>query len=462
MKTSELMALMEKAGQKGGSELNMRSEDLQKKKRAPRIKMLKKDLKKKAKEMIVLEIALPFNPATGEEDDEFNPSHKFRPPVSATSAALIVKKFANDVLATKEKLMKRAGVTEWDTSDPDTFTEQDREVLKKYRVPRLFTINVVSVKIPAITKDRSRDYAIKVNRDENTGDVIGEWPVALKINKLFRDTEYEEVNDYRAKIDCGEINHTEDQQKKYISAIYQKNPVSDDHPANWVELIEIPLNKQFSISSDMPLDSVTADDIKEHRLVSRYSKGIREKVESFMGGDLVKFDKYFDYIEIDMSCPNEGDTSTAQGKMDLGKDTTFDKPTDRLFEQEGYDNFAEKTREMLDNDIDIEKSVLRSVFVSEYNADVEKQLIAALPSVYELDNEFCTEKVLLANKDIITTAFGSEGMELIEDADAGITDKDSGKLDEGESKTQAKEYDLSSDEYSDESLSIDEIDLQDA
>ena len=175
MKTSELMALMEKAGQKGGSELNMRSEDLQKKKRAPRIKMLKKELKKKAKELIVLEIALPFNPATGEEDEMFNPSHKFRPPVSATSAALIIKKYANESAATKERLMKRAGITEWDTSDPDTFTEQDAEVLKKYRVPRLFTINVVSVKIPAITKDRSRDYAIKVNRDPNTGDIVGGW-----------------------------------------------------------------------------------------------------------------------------------------------------------------------------------------------------------------------------------------------------------------------------------------------
>ena len=459
MKTSELMALMEKAGQKGGSELNMRSEDLQKKKRAPRIKMLMKELKKKAKELIILELALPFNPATGEEDDDFNPSHKFRPPVSATSAALIIKKYANESAATKERLMKRAGITEWDTSDPDTFTEQDAEVLKKYRVPRLFTINVVSVKIPAITKDRSRDYAIKVNRDPNTGDIVGEWPVALKVNKLFRDTEYEEVAEYQDQVEKGVINHTEDQRKKYISAIYQKNPVSDDHPANWVELIEIPLNNQFSVSADFPLAGVSAEDVKEHRLVSRYSKGIREKVDSFMNGDLVKFDKYFDYIEVDMSCPNDGDPTTTQGKMDIGKDTTFEKPTDRLCEVEGYDAFAVTAREMLDQDIDIEKSVLRSVYVSEYNEDVEKQIIAALPSVYELDDKHCTGKVIMANKDIISLAFGDDGLTAIEDADAGITDKGAGSLDEGQSKAQAKEYDLSSEEFSDEELNLEQISL---
>lgn len=45
MNTQELIERMSEAGQKGGSELNMRSEELQTKQRVARIPSLKKNLK---------------------------------------------------------------------------------------------------------------------------------------------------------------------------------------------------------------------------------------------------------------------------------------------------------------------------------------------------------------------------------------------------------------------------------
>lgn len=455
MKTTELFAMMEKAGQKGGSELRMRSEELQTKKRARTIKSLKKELKKKSKILIVLEIALPFNPATGEEDDQFDSTNKFRPPVSATSAALMIKDYANKVPKTKEVLMKRAGVTEWDTSDSDSFTETDRKIFLKYRVPRLFTINVVSVRIPAITKDMSRDYAISVKRDDITGELIGTPPIALQINKLFRDTLYEEVSDYREKVASGEFQHTDSQQQEYIRKIYEKNPVSDDHPANWIELIEIPLDKQFSVSADFDMDSVTPEEIKAHQVVSRYSKGIRLIVEEYGTGDLEKFDKYFDYYEVDMACPVNGDASTKKGKMDIGADTKFEKPTDKIADNDKFEQLNDSIREFLDSDIDIERNVMRSVYVSKYDENVDKQLVAALKTVFRLNDPFCTDSVIRSNSDIISMAFGDEGMSLIEELDAGVSGRSEGNLDEEAAKTDAKQYDLNAAEFQDDGDSID-------
>ena len=230
MNTQELIQRMSEAGQKGGSELNMRSEELQTKQRVARIPSLKKKLKKKSKLLLVLDLAIPFNPETGEVDELFNPSHKFRPAVSATSAALMVKLYASKCKKTKEVLMKQAGVTSWDTSDTDTFTDEDRTIFSKYRVPRLFSMNVVTVNIPAITKDFSRDYAIKVDRDSKTGELVGEPPIALKINKLFNNKIYEQIQHLEDQCASGELSLTDEQKKTRKRDIYSTNPVSDDHP----------------------------------------------------------------------------------------------------------------------------------------------------------------------------------------------------------------------------------------
>lgn len=460
MTTEELMKLMQDAGQQGTSELNMRSEDLQTKHTVARIKSLKKELKKKSKLLMILEIALPFNPMTGEADETYNTRTKFRPPVSATSAALIIKKYANECAKTKEVLMRRAGLAAWDTSDPDKFTDEDWHVFAKYRVPRLFSINVVSVKIPAITKEFTQEYAIKVNRDPETGEIRGEWPIALQINKLFRDKIYEEINELQDRIDSGELRYTEDQQKEAVRSIYGKNPVSDDHPANWAELIEIPLTNKYAISSDFEMDDVKTADIKAARVVSRYSKGLKDLVNQYIAGDYEIFDKYFDFYEIDMTCPADGNPNSKEGKMRIGLDTSFAQPTMRLSETPGNANVTTAVREFLDENMDVEREILRSVFVREYNSDIEKQLIKALPTVLDLSDQYCSERVLTANKDIISLAYGDEGMSLIEEVEAGISDHKEGVLDEQAASEGQKSYDLSSAEFQDpEIMDLESVDL---
>ena len=452
MKREEMLKKMKELQQNGSSALHLRSESIQRKQTAYRLNMLKKDVKKKSKLLVVCDLAIPFNPETGLADDEYNPDNKYRPPFSATTVALALKAMSQTNDDLKQTLMSRAGMQEWDNSNVEELTEEDWKIFRRYRVPRIFTIPVVNINIPAITKTSfGRDYAINLQRDPLTGDVIGELPIALQVNKLFRDMCYEEVSEYNSKIESGELKHDDKQQKEYKSKIYGKVPVSDDHPSNWVELIEIPLNSKFEISGDIKLEGLTPDDLKKsHHVLSKYSKNLRDAVLQFQDGDLEAFDVYFDFYEIDMNCPNEGDTATNEGKMQIGLSTKFQKAIYELQRNDNCAKICQTVRDFLDDNAEIENIVYRTTRITPYNDTLEQQIVAALPTVLSLDNKYCTTNVIKANSEIISLAFGDEGMTLIEEVEADVSDKAAGNLDEKESKVVAKEYDLNSAEFTGE------------
>lgn len=450
MKRSEMIERMNAACKGGTSKLHMRSESIQEKSRISRIPTLKKELKKKSKLLVITDLAIPFNPETGAEDDTYNVDNKYRPPFSATTVALYLKGLADKNAATKEAFMRRAGVTEWDTSDLETFTQQDRTIFVKYRVPRIFTVPVVTVNIPAITgNDYGRDYSIDIQRDPETGEIVGETPAILKINKLFRDKIYEEIQEYNAKILDGTLQKTDKQQSDDKREIYSKNPVSDDHPSNWITAIELPVTNQYKLSGGIDYSNIDVKTIKEHLVLSRYSKKIKIAITSYMNGDLEKFDKHFDYFEVDMACPTEGDDQTKKGKMDIGMDTTFEKPTyliEENFDGTNLDSgllakFNDAVTEYLDSCENIEEEVRRSTYISVYSEDLESQLYAALPTVLDLENDkYLTQNVLKANKEVISIAFAGLGDEMLDAIEAGVSDAPEGSLNESEAATEAKKY----------------------
>lgn len=470
MTMSEMMQKMSEAGMNGGSKLHLRSEELQKKKTIPRIPRLKNALKKKCLILLESELAFPFNPETGEPDDVYNLSNKYRPPFSATTVALAMKDAANGNEALKNTLMKKAGLTEWDTSDIKTFTEQDWEVFVHYRVPRIFSISAIHIDVPAMgTGKYGRDYAITVQRDEELN-VIGELPLCLKANKFFRDRAYEEISSYMEKIKSGEIQDTDKQQSEFKAKVYGRVPVSDDRPLNFVMMYEIPLTNRGLLSDEAVAGDLTAADLKEHEVLSRYKKGIRLAVESYMEGQWWKYDKNFDFFEIEMTCPASGDDSTDRGKAQIGQDTKFEKPTVGLKSRDDYgnpdgsfktDHLIATIREAIDADIEIEQRVRHSMGVSMFTEEVENQLLSSVRSVIDLDtDEFITNRVIKSNTEFISLAFGDEGDEIVEEALAGVTDKSEGRLDEGKSGSESKKYDLSEMAGDDEeSLEFEEIDL---
>ena len=463
MNRNELLAKMQNVASAGKSQLHMRSEAIQNRQSVKRLPMLKKGLKKKSKLLVIADLAIPFNPESGVEDEQFNVDTKWRPPYSATTVALMLKTMADTNEALKKTLMRRAGLEEWDTSDVENLNSVDKSIFIKYRVPRIFTVPVVSVNIPAMTKnDFGREYSIDVTTDPMTGEVVGEVPGVLKVNKLFRDKIYLEVQEFQNKVDSGEVKLTEKQVKEQKSDIYKKNPVSDVHPSNWVTIIELPLNAKYELSADVDYAAMTADAVSKKVVLTRLSKGLKDAMNSYVDGSWQKFDKSLDYFEVDMNCPTEGDENSQQGKMLIGKDTKFEKPTngvDECLNTEDLNTVTSAVREYLDSCEGIEEEVRRSMFISPYTEDVEDQIYRSLETVLDIDNDkFLTQDVILANSEVISIAFGGKGDELLDAIDAGVSDAPEGALDEEAAKASAKEYsvaDLESDDSFE--VSLDEV-----
>lgn len=430
------------AGKEGKSRYMLRSETAQNANRVQRISRLKKEKGKRSKLLAIKEIAVPFDPRTGTVTEDFGPENKFRTELSATDTALLLKEMASKYPEAKETFMVRSGIQEWDTSDTKTLTETDKEVFAPYIVPRIFTLPVVHINIPVMTKgEYGADYKISVKHDPLTGRVIGDMPLPLKANQFFRAVAYEECAEYDAQIQSGEIVATEKAQKEAKSDIRRKHiAVSEDHPSNYIQLIEIPLNAECEFKDEKCINTATADKIASSAVIAKYSDiqhSVRGIVERYMRGELKRCDRSFDYWEIDMICPVTGEKSG-----EVGLNTTFEKPTVCVQDYAGNDVFDAAFRSYLENVEDIERMVLASVFVSTYDESVERQLLMALPSVIDLKSKYVTKSVIENHKDFLRLVMGDEAEEIIADVEDEISDKSAGSYDTAKEEKVNKEYNL--------------------
>lgn len=467
MNYKEMVAKMEEIGSDGGSVLNMRSEDLQTKHKTVKIPRLKNALKKKSKLLLDTEIALPFNPETGEvEKDGFNEHHKYRPPFSSTTTALALKERANENENLKKTLMQRAGVTEWDTTPTEDLTKTDWDIFDRYRVPRIFSLTVTHVNIPAMNLGAyGRDYAVSVKRDAD-GKVIGEMPVFLACNKFFRDKAYEEVKEYEELCKSGQCKDDTEAQAKHKGEIYGRVPVSDDKPSNFVRMFEIPVDTSYEISSDVDLKGITKESIKDYEVITNYKKGIRLAVESYKDKSWKRYDTCFDFFDIELTCPTSGDDSTQKGKAQIGQDTKYEKPSVVLTSRDVYDDgngglsttgLIKAIREYIDDDVNVEQRMRVSMYTSVYDEKVENDILRTIETVVDLDNDkYITQKVLADNADFVRLAF-SDRDDLLEEIEAGVSDKAEGRLDATDSINVAGTFDLTSDEFTDKAAAEEEL-----
>ena len=434
----ELQKKMETVGDNGVSKLNMRNEEKQRKFQPKRFNHLKKEKRKKSKLCFVKEIAIPFNPKTGKEDDTYNTGSKWRPPYSVESVIKLVKSYAMESEEAKQALMQHAGISSWDVTDPDTVTDEDYRLFGSYLTARIFSIPAVHVTIPSMCNNAyGRDYTVDVKVDPVTGQYIGEVPLILQAHKFFIEMAYEELADYNDKLNSGVFKHDEKQQKEYRQGIFSKVPISDLAPINFIQAFEIPLNQKFELNDDKCL--VTSDKafVDKQTVLVRMNRTISDVLDKFCGGDYSAVDKYPEYFVVDMSCPNDTESPT-----ELGKRTSYERELNTLKDMEGYDNFRAATVDYLDNFKDLEETVFRSSFVSRYDSSVDTQLLTACNSLIDLKNPFLTQKVIESNKDFLMLALGEKFDELQLEVECGISDKAEGNLDSAAAKQVAKTFDI--------------------
>jgi hypothetical protein len=444
------------------SQFKLRNEAIQNKVRLARIERLKREVKKRSKMIVVLEIAVPFNPFTGQEDDKYNSENKYRPLMSATQSSLVLKTLAHSDADVKTAFMARANVEEWDTSALEQLTEEDKKVFRLYRFPRVFTIPVVTINEQRITGlSFGKDYTISVERDPITGEIIGEYPIALKANKFYSDLAFEEMNHINACIELARDNKPyelkskmkevqafhlsgtlgaiiDEDLKKIRQAVYNKIPVSSDRPSNYTIIYELGLENDLSIKDAAGLATLAPEELEKMARIARMTKELTEAFTKFKDGTYSRQDKHYDIWEIDMICPSS--VSDSSNAMEIGKETRYEAPQVRLWEEPFYIKFYETLLKCLDNTGDLEQRFLYSARVSKLDESVERKILDVVDQNNELEtNIFVTKKLIESNAEFISMAYGDAGDLFVTEATLGMRDVEDGTLDAEAAQKAGKE-----------------------
>lgn len=437
----ELKSKMEKAGEHGAaSKLNMRDESKQEKFVQKRFRMLKKEKKKKAKLLLLKEIAIPFDPATG-DDTVYNENRKWRPTFSVSSTMKMAKSYANSNEKSKSLFMKYANVSEWDTSNPDVLTETDYKVFKRYITPRIFSIPAVHVTIPSMTGNRpfGQDYTVDVKINPVTGEYEGDVPIILQAHKFFIEMAYEELQDYQKKLETGEIKHDEKAQANHKSEIFQKVMISGLAPINFVQAFEVPLDLKSNLKDESFLVDIDESTINDQVVLIRRNKAITDTLNKFTSGEYEKFDIYPEYYAVDMSCPNDTDVAS-----EIGQRTTYERELTPLKELKGFEHFRDAFNDFVDSYENLEETVFRSSYVHKYDESVDRKILQACNSLIDTDSPYFTKKVIESNKDFLVLALGEKMDSFLAEIEFGVSDKKEGSLDSDAAKKEAKVYDIAS------------------
>ncbi|GAA0101657.1 hypothetical protein UT300012_23720 [Paraclostridium bifermentans] len=416
-----------------------RDESAQEKVRMKRIPKLKKEPKKKSKILIVTELAIPFNPATGKEDDVYNRVSKCRPVMATETAMVLYKKMASENPDVKKAFMQRSGLKDWDLSNVTELTAEDKQVFNKFRYPVVYTLNTCKVNIPNVTRSKfGKDYKVDVNRDKNTGMIIGEMPVILQINKFLGDLVRVEVEWLEADIKAGRRDLTDEDKKKEISKLYNSVVVESDRPSNFVLALEIPLAADSTVKEDVNFKELENADVFDFLCLVPMNSKFKEAIGKYQDGSYKLIDKYNNFWEIDMLC------SSDEEPKDLGRNTTFEKPMQFLKDLPEFDGFNEAFTKFMDNDKEnqLEKKFLASSYIIPMTDQVQSNVLDAISNIVPPDDKRLLEGVIKANASIIPLIYGEEvGDEILANAEVGLAPE--GNIDEKASMEANRQHALS-------------------
>lgn len=424
-----------------GSALKMRNENAQNKTRAKMYKRIERKQGKMSKLLIPKEIALDFDPRTGDETDEFNADNKFRPVASVTTLALAIKSMASTVPATKERIMQRSGLSSWDLSDLEHITDEDKIAFAPYIYPQIFTLPTINVKLKGISQNAwGRDFIVRVNRDPITGHVVGDAPTLIQANYLYSAMAREEVAVLEESVKNGTVTLTDEQLAEKKRSIYSgRVHVSSDRASNYIRCVEIPLDPATcDITSDVKLSCTTPEMVHNMMCLSRFTTELQTTIDKLKNGVWKKYDKYLDFYEVDMVCPAD-----KTDKKEIGMYTRYEKPDTALDTLNGYNEFVKAYIDYVDSENELETIVWTSTGLREFSEDDERRVLACMESDIDVESPYLTKNIILANKDIIMRVFGEKGDLMVVAAEGGFSEKADGVSDPSTAQDEAKKYDLS-------------------
>ena len=447
----ETLSKLQKAGA-GKSRLGLRNEKRQVKAGNGRLPGLKKEKNKHARLLILKELAIPFDPFSVEVTDEYNDDSKYRPELSVGSLISTFKEYYNTNPEAKEKFLAEVGVNEWDTSKPEVSTKEDKEIFRKYTVPKIVTTNMVNITSPIMNKVKFPcGYRVNFVRD-GFGDVVlekgQEYPKELAIANFYKGVYLEAYNKWEQE----NSNKPDADKKEMFKKFISRSPVSVDFPKNTVLVFELPLNQQLGIDG---LGDMTVDDIKKCLRTVNKSQALDKEITDLSTTYAASRDSYIDFFECDMMVGNEDDD------MLRGKNTKFVNAETKLQDIAGYDKFIVNLRDAIDQFTNQEEAVVKSVARNKIDDSTLEKLAEALEQEQPIESieEFISKEATERNAGIIGFIYGDKADELLmspEDQDDETVSKEQSKFADEDIRAT-----LSDDGFNDVSLTDDDDDEDD-
>lgn len=398
------------------SSLDLRNESKQVKGNTGRIPFLKKEKGKLAKLLVLTDIVLPFNPFTGEEDNEYNKVTPFRPELSAGTVIKVLKEAYQEDKNLKEKVMKRLEISDWDTSNSTEVTKKDMEIFDRYRKKRIFTHMVVNINSKTLTRSTyGQPYRVNFKRDEFGEVIFGEdkeikeYPLILSIQSFYYSIFMEEYKEWE-QANLTSPDKVKDDKRRSILA---KCPVSKDYPKNFVFMAEVP----YKIEGGYKIEGFpySAEDIKSHFVVSNYGEFLQNGMNQVEGALKSIKDKYPSFYELDLTVPDVEDDA------ERGRKTTA-RPADAcIAEFDGYKEFADNLDEAIDNfekqEIVLTKSAARNQLTDETVSKLCNILAIEIP----LDSikKWITNGIADQYTTVLSAIYGDDADELLVASDLG-------------------------------------------
>lgn len=382
----------------GKSKTDIRNEARQVK--ATRFPKWKADKDKKKRLLVLTDLAIPFNPFTGEADENFNADSLFRPEWSCTDTIKVIKTHYNENPADLPKFEDRLG-EKWDVSQPDVVTEKDRELFKRWRKLRVFSHNVIYIQSKILNGvDFAVAYRTNFERDVKTKEILplgSPLPKILKISGFFNAI----VGKQMAKFKQENPNASEKAEKEEYLKLVNQIPVSSDAPSNTLLTFELDLDNTLALTG---VDSLTVDEAKTKLVTIKKSKNISTALNNLTTTYAERRDKYMDFFELDALVGNEDDPARR------ALETKFNNADRLLIENPKHEQIEGVLADAITAFKDQEETITRSVASKVLNDEVIDNLCQALAieKPFEEIEPYLDEALAKRYADVISAIYGDQ------------------------------------------------------
>lgn len=430
MDFQKLLSDLKSGAVKGASRFDLRNEAKQTRADNSKFQKVKREKNKLARLLLITDIALPFDPIVGETTDEYNFDKKFRLEVSATTTIKTLKAICNEDKELKEKNMRLLGVNgDWDTSNPEVVTSEDFKIFDKFRVPRVFSQEVIAITSKTLhNNDFSNPYVTNFSRDEfgNITDETGEYPQVLRLADMYKSIYFEK----HAKWLEANKNATDKEKREQFKAHMNLVPVTNPKPMNTALVFELGLDSSCNIVN---VNTLTAEEISKGIKFIGFGGEVRDRVTEIRTKYKDKRDKYVSFYEMDMSV---GDEDEAGMRASNTKFQNAEVPIDSL-DEETRTKLLIAIDEAIDNLTKQEERILASVVRRKVDSKTISNVVEALSNdiPFESVEALLTDKIGDRYSKELSSIYGDQADDFLMDLEDGdakksiVSDTEMKKLD---------------------------------